>query len=125
MIHPPQEPDVLPSRLIATVIVSVIVAIVIGVSTMKIIEGYRTRELDGDPRAGAEEMSGVPASVNALETEPFVLPAQGVAENERAERVLEGYSWVDRDHQILRVPITVAFDLYLARRPAPVAGREP
>jgi hypothetical protein len=125
MIHPPQEPDVLPSRLIATVIVCVIVAMVIGVSTMKIIEDYRTRDLDGDPRAGAEEMSGMPVVVNAMPTEPFVMAAQGAAANDSAERVLEGYGWIDRDRQILRVPITVAFDLYLTRRPAPVAGRTP
>jgi len=122
--HPAQEPDAVPGNTIAGVILGVIGSIVVGVLVMVGIKDCRTDTLHGDPRAAAEGM-GVPEQINTLETEPFVLGAHGIEANTVDERVLESYSWVDRDRQIVRVPITIAFDLYLARHPAPVAGREP
>jgi CDP-diglyceride synthetase len=122
--HPAQEPDVVPGKTIAGVILGVIGSIVVGVLVMVGIQNCRTNAIHGDPRAAAEGMD-VPEQVNALDTEPFVLGAHGIEANTLDERVLESYSWVDRQQEIVRVPITVAFDLYLARRPAPVAGREP
>lgn len=124
MRNPPQEPDVVAGKMIAGVIGGVIASIIIGVLVMWGIEGFRTRELHGNPGAPAEQISGLPRQVNALETEPFVLGADGIQGNELAEHVLESYGWVDRNRQIVRVPITVAFDLYLARHAGPVAGRE-
>jgi len=122
--NPPQEPDVVPGKAIAGVILGVVGSILVGVFVMAAIEEYRSHAIHGDPRAAAEEMD-VPEQVNALETQPFVLGAHGTEVNEADERVLDSYSWVDRDRGIVRVPISVAFDLYLARRPAPVARREP
>jgi hypothetical protein len=122
--HPAQEPDVVPGKAIATVIIGVVGSILLGVFVMAAIEEYRSHAIHGDPRAAAEKME-VPEQVNALETQPFVLGAHGTEANEHDERVLESYGWVDRDRGIVRVPITVAFDVYLARRPAPVARREP
>jgi len=125
MKHPPQEPNVVPVKIVAAAILGVIASIAIGVISMKVIEHYRSRGLAGDPRAAAEQPSAVPGEVNAIETAPFVLEAQGTESNELAEHVLESYGWVDREHQIARIPITIAFDVYLARRPAPVARSQP
>ena len=124
MKNPPQESAAVPGKLIAIVIAGVVASIVIGVLVMAGIASYRTRQIHGDPSAPAEQISQVPRSINQIATAPFVLGAEGTQANELAERVLEGYGWVDRDHQIVRVPISVAFDLYLARHAGPVAGRE-
>lgn len=126
MKHPAQEPDIVPSGLVTLVIGGVILAIAIGVTVMWGIARYRTSELRGDPTALAEQRFGVPREVNAMEMVPFTEEAQGLASHELSEKVLNSYGWVDEKRQIVRVPIGVAFDLYLARHrsaTSPVARR--
>lgn len=120
MKHPPQEPDLLPSNLVVAAILGVIVAIAIGCVCASAIANWRTAGLRGDPSAPAERMRGVspvvvPPEVNAMETVPFTVEAQGLASHQVAEAWLSGYGWVDRGRRILRVPIDVAFDVYLAK----------
>lgn len=118
MKHPPQEPDAVPSGLVTAIIGLVIVAIGVAVVIMRGMETHRTRELRGDPRASAVQRTGVPGEVNAMETAPFALEAQGIMDHELAGLRLGRYGWVDRARQIVHVPIGVAFDLYLARQQA-------
>lgn len=130
MKHPPQEPDLVPSNLVVAAILGVIVAIAIGCLCASAIATWRTASLRGDPGAPAERMRGVPPEVvppevNAMETVPFTVEAQGLASHQVAEAWLSGYGWVDRGRRILRVPIDVAFDVYLAKLapgPAPRRG---
>lgn len=112
MKHPPQEADIIPGRTIAGVGIGVIVAIVIGALAAYLIDACRTHEL-GYESIPHETM---PAEVNAMETTVFASEAQGIESHGRAEQVLASYGWVDRDKQLVRVPIEVAFELLLARQ---------
>jgi hypothetical protein len=123
MKHPAQEPNVVPASFISIVLGAVVATIVLSLVIMHGIESWRTR----DASAPAEQMQGVPHVVNAMETMPFSEVAQGSADNDAADQVLAGYSWVDRSHGIIRVPIDVGFELYLAHPPgssAPIATRK-
>jgi len=115
MKHPAQEPNAVPAGAITGTIIGVAFAIAIGGLVAYGIEAWRTDELAGDPSAPAEQMRGVPAEVNAMETTPFTVEAQGLASHRVAESWLSSYGWIDREHRIVHVPIDVAFDLYLAR----------
>ncbi len=123
MKHPPQEPDLVPSNLVVATILGVIVAIVIGCVIAHGIAAWRTAALRSDASALAERMRGippevVPPEVNAMEAAPFSVAALGPASHQVAEAWLSGYGWVDRGRRIIRVPIDVAFEVYLAK-PAP------
>jgi hypothetical protein len=115
MKHPAQEPDTVPGGTITGAIIGVVVAIGIGGLVAYGILAWRTDVLAGDPSAAAEQMRGVPPEVNAMETRPFSVEAQGPGSHQIAEAHLSSYGWVDRAHRIIHVPIRVAFELYLAR----------
>jgi len=120
MKHPPQEPNLVPSHLVVAAILGVIVAIAIGCVIAQGIAAWRTAVLRSDASAAAERMQGVPPEVvppevNAIETLPFSVEAQGLASHQVAEAQLSGYGWVDRGRRIIHVPIGVAFDVYLAK----------
>ena len=115
MKHPAQEPNAVPAGKVAGTIIGVVVAIGIGGVVAYGIEVWRTDVLAGDPSAPAEQMRGVPPEVNAMETLPFSVEAQGLDSHRVAESWLSSYGWIDRDHRIVHVPIDVAIDLYLAR----------
>jgi transglutaminase-like putative cysteine protease len=91
------------------------VAIAIGALIAHGILVWRTDVVGGDPSAPAEQRQGVPAVVNAIETRPFSVEAQGIDMHRSAEVWLGRYGWIDHDQRIVHVPIDVAFDLYLAR----------
>ena len=113
MIHPPQEPDIVPGRPIAAVGFGLIVAIVACAVTAVGIEACSTRG-----RAPWRFALGppIPADVSGVETRPFAVEAQGLEMNQRAEQLLSTYSWVDRDRGVVRVPITVGFQLLLQKQ---------
>lgn len=120
MKHPAQEPDLIPSNAVVASILGVIAAIAIGCVIAQGIAAWRTAALRSDASAAAERMQGippevVPPEVNAIETLPFSVDAQGLASHQVAEAQLSGYGWVDRGRRILHVPIEVAFDVYLAK----------
>jgi hypothetical protein len=110
-----------------------IATIAIGCVIAQAIASWRTAEQHSNPRAPAERLRGVPpevvpSEVNAIETLPFSVEAQGLASHRVAEAWLSGYGWVDRGRRIIRIPIVAAFDVYLARRmpgPAPQRGGAP
>lgn len=133
MKHPPQEPNLIPSSLVVASTLGVIAAIAIGCVIAQAIASWRTAEQHSNPRAPAERLSGVPpevvpAEVNAIETLPFSVDAQGLASHQVAEAWLSGYGWVDRGRRVIHIPIDVAFDAYLARlasTPSPGAAPRP
>lgn len=133
MKHPPQEPNLIPSNVVVVSTLGVIAAIAIGCVIAQGIASWRTAELGSNPRAPAERLRGVPpevvpAEVNAIETLPFSVEAQGLASHQVAEAWLSGYGWVDRGRRILHIPIDAAFDVYLARlasAPGPGPGPAP
>jgi hypothetical protein len=133
MKHPPQESDLIPSNLVVGSILGVIAAIAIGCLVAHAIGSWRSAELRSNPRAPAERLSGVPPEVvppevNAIETLPFSVDAQGLASHQVAEAWLSGYGWVDRGRRVIHIPIDVAFDAYLARlasAPGPAAPPRP
>jgi hypothetical protein len=113
MVHPPQEPDVLPIRNVSLVGLGLIVAIAACCLTAAGIEACGTRG-----RAPERAASGpaIPANVSDMETRVFTVQAQGLEANQRAEQLLSGYSWVDRDRGIVRVPVEVAYQLLLQKQ---------
>ena len=114
MRHPPQEADIVPGGKLLTVGIGVIVATIIGVFVAYGIGACASRE------TGTRWMSGNPVEppreVSGMETAVFTAEAQGIELNRRAEEHLRRYTWVDRDKGIVRVPIEVAFDLFLTRQ---------
>ncbi len=120
MKHPPQEEDLVPNRVIGTVGAGVVAAIVAGSLIAYGIAACRTTDI----RAGATTRTATPKTfdVNAMERSLFTAEAQGLDATREADAVLTSYGWVDRDHQIVRVPIDVATEIYLARRAQPTGG---
>lgn len=114
MIHPPQEPDVVPGRPVSAVGALVIVAIALCAVTAFGIDACGRRGRANEAAHGPP----IPPDVSGAETRLFSVEAQGLEMNQRAEQLLSGYSWVDRDRGIVRVPITVAYELLLKRQAA-------
>ena len=130
MKHPPQELNLIPSNLVVAAILGVIVAIAIGCVVAQGVATWRTAEQRSNPRAPAERLRGVPPEVvppevNAMETVPFSVEAQGLASHRVAETWLSGYGWIDRSRRILHIPIDAAFDAYLARLARPSSPAAP
>src|SRR4051812_8719847 len=126
MKHPAQEPNLVPSNLVVAAILGVIAAIAIGCLGASAIAHRRSAEQRSNPRAPGERLRGVPPEVvppevNAIETTLFSAEAQGLESHRLAETWLSGYGWIDRGRRIVRVPIDVAFEVYLARQ-APERG---
>lgn len=115
MKHPPQEPDVLPGRAITGVGLGVVLATALGVVSVFAIGRCRSRELGEDwvPTV-RPQITG--ADVNAIETAPFSVEAQGLDEHRREDARLGAYGWIDRAHHIVHVPIDVAIELYVQQQ---------
>ncbi len=111
MKHPPQEQDIVPGRAIATVGMGVIVATIFGTWLAYAIGECSTRDMS----AGATERAAPRTSgeVNNIERGLFGTEAQGLEFHRRAEDLLSRYGWVDRDQEIIHVPLAVAVELYL------------
>jgi hypothetical protein len=119
MKHPAQEPNLVPSNLVVAAILGVVAAIAIGCLGASAIASRRSAAQRSNPRAPGARLRGVPPEVvppevNAIETVPFSIEAQGLASHRLAEAWLSGYGWIDRGRRIVRVPIDVAFEVYLA-----------
>jgi hypothetical protein len=121
MKHPPQEHDIVPGRRIAAVGLGVIATTVAGAWIAYGIARWSARDLG----AGAADRAAPRTSpeVNAMERTLFATEAQGLELHRLAEAYLATYGWVDRDREIVHVPLAVAVEIYLARRRA--AGSQP
>lgn len=121
MKHPPQEHDIVPGAKIFGIGVGTVIATVIG-----LLVAYGLWRCDARvwPPPATE---AVAPDISGMETPVFGAQAQGLDLNRRATQHLRTYGWVDRDRGIVRVPIEVAFQLYLqrARRPAARPGGAP
>jgi hypothetical protein len=113
--HPPQEPDVLPGRAITGVGLGVVLATALGVVSVVAIGRCRSRELGelGEHWVPMVRPQITGADINAIETAPFSVEAQGLDEHRREDARLRAYGWIDRAHHIVHVPIDVAIELYV------------
>lgn len=116
MIHPPQEPDVVPGRTVASVGIGVIVATIAGVLVAYGLGQCRMRQL-GLERAAAARVPVKP-EVSNIERTVFGEEAVGIADNLQADAILGGYAWVDRAKQIVRIPVERAYAIVIARHRA-------
>jgi hypothetical protein len=114
--HPPQEPDVVPGRTVTGVGIGVVVTVGLGVVIAMSIGSCRSRRLGHAwvPPMASPEIQG---DINAMETRPFSVEAQGLAAHQREDARLHGYGWIDRSRRTVHVPIDVAIDLYLKAQP--------
>ncbi len=113
MIHPPQEPDIVPGRKIAVVGAGTVLATIIGVLVAYGIGSCRLRGLGVELTEAREPVRD---EVNAIERTVFVGEAQGLEDHRRVEAVLGSYGWVDRQQQIIRIPIERAYAIVQARQ---------
>lgn len=112
MIHPPQEPDIVPGRKIAVVGVGTVIATIVGVLVAYGIGSCRLRGLGLELTEAREPVRN---EVNAIERSVFVEEAQGLEDHRRGEAVLGSYGWVDRRQQIVRIPVERAYAIIQAR----------
>ncbi len=117
MKHPPQERDLVPGRPIGAIAIGVVVSTIAGVLAAYGIGRCDARDLE-DERSS--QRPRVPAEVNAMETVPFAVEAQGLEMNRAAAAYLSRYGWIDRERGIVHIPIEAAFEVVLARQ-----GRAP
>lgn len=113
MIHPPQEPDLVPVRNVSAIGFGVVLVIAACCLVTFGIESCATR---GRAPERAASGSVIPEDVSDIETRVFAVQAQGLEANQRAEQLLSRYSWVDRDRGIIRVPVEVAYQLLLQKQ---------
>jgi len=113
--HPPQESDLIPGRTVTGVLIGAVVATAVGVGIAFFLGRCRSEQLGVAwiPPPPTPQILGV---VNAMNTRPFTVEAQGLEEHARAEGYLGSYGWVDPQTQIVHVPIGVAIELLLARQ---------
>lgn len=121
MIHPPQEPDIVPGRAIAGVGVATVIAIIVGVLVAYGIAECRMRSLGVEVTEAREPIR---TEVNQIERGVFALEAQGLDDHRQIEAVLGNYGWVDRKQQIVRIPIERAYAIVRARHGTSTAGRQ-
>lgn len=121
MRHPPQESDLLHGGKAAGVIVAAVIATVVGVVVAWGIGSCRSRSLEVEWRPA--ERPTVPAKINAMESTPFSIEAEGLEQHQRDEQWLSEYGWVDKQAQLVHIPIDVAIELYLERQPVRGARR--
>ena len=111
MRNPPQERDLVPGRMIARVALGVVTATVAGVLAALAIGRAGAPDL-----AVGQTLPHPPAEVNAMETHPFSVEAQGLDAHRRAAAHLSSYGWVDRRRGLVHIPIEAAFQIVLARQ---------
>ena len=115
MRNPEQEPDIVPGGKLTGVTIAVVLSIIIGVWVAWGLGSCATRQPGARWTTGGAAEPLVRQEPSGVGGVPFVVEAQALELNRRIEQSLRTYSWVDRDRQIVRVPIEVAFDLYLER----------
>lgn len=111
MKHPPQERDLVPGRTIGAVAAGVIAATIGGAYA-----AYAIGSCDVDELAIQRTSPHVRGEVNAMETLPFQVEAQGLEDRRRAAAYLSSYGWIDRERGLVRIPIEAAFQVLLTRR---------
>jgi hypothetical protein len=108
MRHPPQEADAISGRFIARIALGVVVTMACALVVAFLLGGSHRQPIPT-----------VRPDINGIETSTFATEAQGLAEHHDEEQRLSSYGWVDRDKRVIHVPISVAFDLWLAQHGGP------
>jgi hypothetical protein len=104
MRHPPQEADAISGRFIARNAVGVVMTMAAALFVAYLLGGSHRHPAPA-----------VAPDINGIEMSPFATEAQGLAEHRSETHQLTTYGWIDRDKRVVHVPITVAFDLWLAQ----------
>ena len=104
MKHPPQEADAISGGFVARIALGVVVTMACALVVAFLLGGSHR-----------QPTQALPPDINGIETSTFATEAQGLAEHRSEEHQLSTYGWIDRDKRVIHVPITVAFDLWLAQ----------
>jgi hypothetical protein len=110
--HPeiPQQPEDVPGRPIAVTMAATIITIVACVVVVWLLQ---SRRLEG---------GGEAEQTRTLELVPPAPPFEVQSDLERVRDAqhleLDTWTWADRDRKIVRVPVDLAIDRYLAKRGA-------
>jgi hypothetical protein len=110
-----QESDAIRARALVAVLLA---ALVIGFASVGWAGWMLRREL---AEIGATRAKGAPAqkvgpTVGMVEQTLILGDGFGRRLNEQQRKTLESYSWVDRSHRLVRIPIERAFDLVLEEK---------
>lgn len=111
----PQESDRISGRGLAAVAVGVTLFSALCVGAAAVLLGL------WEP-ASPREQPLVPALVGGMETELFDPKTEMAADWQAESELLRRYGWVDRERELVRIPIEVAMELWLERRAADGGG---
>lgn len=107
-----QQADRVHARAIGGVMIGFLISTALGVAVAWGLESCWSSELGRSRRTTAQ----VPPEINAIETRPYSVEAQGIDDNQQAESWLSSYGWIDRKSRVVHIPIETAIDLYLDGR---------
>lgn len=99
--HIPEQPEHVDGRPIAAALAGAVLAIV---ACAVIVWALVGRATGGEHRAALELQPSA---------QPFSQPLDGEAQRAAARASLDAWSWADRAHGTVRLPVNVAIDRYL------------
>lgn len=108
------QDDQVSKKTVLSVLVGVLVVIVGSVIWVLVsmdvwVEDRRPEGWERRPEPQPEDLAGVEMGL-------FDLTAPGLAAQHRQRERITSYGWVDRDREIVRIPIEEAMELYLEQR---------
>ena len=105
---------------IAGVPITIVLTVALGVAAVLglwALQMMRSREHALRPSDRWPEATlPAPTEISGIEQQLFDEPAQGLSERELVRKRLGSYGWVDREREIVHIPIDRAIDLYLERQ---------
>lgn len=113
-MRPIQEPDVVDRSAIVAAAGLLIAATAAGAFVAAELQGCTHDARGGRPFSGSAELDP-PREVNGIEMTLFDPRAPGTARPSPASPDLDRYGWVDRESEVVHIPIERAMDVYIDR----------
>ena len=109
---PPPEPEALPAGRLALVL---LITVAIVIASVALARAWQVRST---PRFTAAAPQVGRAEVGRVFQRPFELETAAKSTHSNQRDQLSRYGWVDREHDVIHIPIERAFDAVLAAEEA-------